>query len=267
MRSPRLGCLAAALGLLGAAPRPIDGVFALQAAAVRTHGHLQATRAGSDPLTLGLDIWLTQGSSPQALAAYDVEMTKRLHTVVVSDDFSTFAHIHPALGKDGHFRIVQRFPKAGLYHIYADAVPHGVGQQVFRFDLTVGGRRDAVRRLGSSQLVSHAGPYTVLLDRTTLDARGENRLTVHIREQGRAARDLRPYLGVPAHAVFINASDLTYVHAHPVALGDHAGTGGMSAMAGMPGMRGMDMTGAGGAAATPLPENAPSSPDMLLHVA
>ncbi|MBD5636030.1 MAG: hypothetical protein IAI49_16295, partial [Candidatus Eremiobacteraeota bacterium] len=33
------------------------------------------------------------------------------------------------------------------------------------------------------------------------------------------------------------------------------------------GMPGMDMTGAGGAAATPLPENAPSSPDMLLHVA
>ncbi len=44
------------------------------------------------------------------------------------------------------------------------------------------------------------------------------RLVVHILEGGSPAADLHPYLGALAHAVFLNAGNLSYVHAHPMPL-------------------------------------------------
>ena len=41
---------------------------------------------------------------------------------------------------------------------------------------------------------------------------------MRILKNGRPAHDLTPYLGVPAHAVFVAAKDLAYVHAHATAL-------------------------------------------------
>jgi len=219
MRLRALACLVTALALLGAAPRPYGGTFALQTATASARAHLLATAAAGDPLEVALDIWLTPRTSDAPLTAYDVDMTKLLHTIIVSDDFATFLHVHPVLGRDGHFRIEQRFPKRGLYHIYADGVPHGLGQQVFRFDLPVAAGGPAPeRKLDATGAVVNAGPYTVSLDRTTLDTNGLTMLTVHVREGGKPAANLHPYLGALAHAVFLDASDLTYVHVHPMNL-------------------------------------------------
>ena len=43
-------------------------------------------------------------------------------------------------------------------------------------------------------------------------------LNVNILKDGKPATDLHPYLGVPAHAVFLDAKDLSYVHTHPMAM-------------------------------------------------
>jgi len=67
-------------------------------------------------------------------------------------------------------------------------------------------------------------------------------LTVHILENGLPAQDLHPYLGAPAHAVFLNGTDLSYVHVHPMPTGStHPMPMGLS-------------------------KEAHSSPDMMLHV-
>jgi hypothetical protein len=277
MRYRALACLLAVVALLGtadappgSAQTPLSGAFALQSGVAKTHGFLAATPAGGGGLRLDLDIWMTGGASGAPLTAYDVAMTKRLHTIIVSDDFTTFLHVHPTLGADGHFRIRQRFPKAGLYHVYADGEPHGFGQQVFRFDLEVGaaaGAASAERALAPSGAVAAAGPYAVRLDRTTLAANGTTLLAVHVREGGRPARDLHPYLGALAHAVFLNARDLTYVHVHPMRFDAANGMGAMPGMKmdAMPGMKMDAMPGMDEAA--PLAPGAISSPDMLLHVA
>ena len=70
-------------------------------------------------------------------------------------------------------------------------------------------------------------------------------IDVEISKDGKTAMDLHPHLGVPAHAVFLNAADLSYVHVHPVA---------MDAM--------MDMS-------KPMPsmaEDGPSPGQLMLHV-
>jgi len=73
-----------------------------------------------------------------------------------------------------------------------------------------------------------------------------------------------PFLGVAAHAVFIGATDLTYVHAHAApATAPVAGGTGAAMKHDMTGMAGMDMPGMGGA---PMRPGTRVSPDLTLHV-
>jgi hypothetical protein len=125
---------------------------------------------------------------------------------------------------------------------------------VFRFELPVAGGAAAPSRvLTTTGRIVATGPYTVTLSATSVAAGRGSNLVVHILRDGKPARDLHPYLGALAHAVFLNGGDLTYVHVHPVALGA-APMSGMT-MGGMPGME-----------TAALPDDAPSRPDMLLQV-
>jgi hypothetical protein len=88
------------------------------------------------------------------------------------------------------------------------------------------------------------GPYEIDLSTVRLRAGSTTMIDVEILKDGKPATDLHPYLGVPAHAVFLNAQDLTYVHVHPM------------------GMDQMDMS----VEPPPMPENAASPAEMMLHV-
>ncbi|MGC1335303.1 MAG: hypothetical protein WA812_07975 [Candidatus Cybelea sp.] len=241
------------LPALTAANPAIRGTFALQGQSPKAEGYLTAGELSSDPLNRRLDTWMTPLGSGVAIRTYDVDMTKLLHMIIVSDDFRTFLHVHPVLGPSGHFLLNQRFPDQGLYHIYIDARPTGFGQQVFRFDLGLGGAAArASRDLGERGTTTRAGPYFVSISTDTLAIGSESHLVIHILKDGKPASDLHPYLGALAHAVFLNAGDLSYVHAHPLPLsasGEKSGPTG-TAM----GMK-------------PLPDSASSSPNMRLHVA
>ena len=72
----------------------------------------------------------------------------------------------------------------------------------------------AARDLSERSTTSVVDGYTVTLSSLELKAGGESMLDVHILRGGKPASDLHPYLGALAHAVFIDASDLTYVHVH-----------------------------------------------------
>jgi len=222
----------------------LHGHFSLQGGIPRTEAHLIVSPAGHDPLSKHLQLWMTGPGSIEPIHRYDVEMTKQLHLIVVSSDFSIFLHVHPQLGPDGRFSLDQQFPQAGLYYLYADGEPASFDHQVFRFDVGVGEYASPlVRSLHPTGNAVTVGPYLVQLDKTTLHANGMDMLTVHILKDGRPAPDLHPYLGALAHAVFLNSGDLSYVHAHPMALG----TAHMMPMS--------------------LSENtSTSSPDMMLHV-
>ncbi|HXF35239.1 MAG TPA: hypothetical protein VN603_11770 [Candidatus Acidoferrales bacterium] len=253
-RTPRIFVAAAlTLGVLGATSSALKGTFALQTGAAKTQAFMRAEAAGSDPLVRRIDMWMTPGNGSRPIRAYSVDMTQLLHVIIVSDDFKIFLHVHPMLGADGHFRITQHFPAASLYHVYADGEPQGAGQQVFRFDLPVGAGASRRRLLDATGRTVAAGPYSVSIGATTLRAGRETALAVHVRRGGKPASDLHPYLGVPAHAVFLGGGDLTYVHVHPMP------AGAIPDMPDMPGMENMDMK--------PLPDSATSAPDMLLHVA
>jgi hypothetical protein len=236
------------LAVAAASVEMVPGVFALQGGTATTKGYLSARQIGSDPLARHIDTWLTPLDSAVPIRQYDVDMTKKLHMIVVSDDFRTFLHIHPALQPDGHFILDQTLPAAALYHVYADSTPAGHTKQVFRFDVDAGGAPPAAARdLSERALARAVGPYVVRLVTGVLRAGTENYVAIHVTERGAPARNLHPYLGALAHAVFLDAADLSYVHAHPMPMGAKEP------------MNPEQMR--------PLPSSAISAPDMMLHVA
>src|SRR5262249_878411 len=107
---------------------PLMGKYSLQGGSPQTEGHLRAN-AGKNPLLQHLDIWMTSPPSQQPIRTYAVEMTKKLHVVIVSSDFSQFIHVHPDLNQSGHFAIDQQFPAPGLYYVYVDGEPNNLDHQ------------------------------------------------------------------------------------------------------------------------------------------
>jgi len=226
----------------------LHGTFALQGDSAKTDGYLKVTPVGSDPLQQHLDFWMTLPKSTQPIRKYQVEMTKKLHVVIVSNDFRTFIHIHPELRPNGHLVIDQKFPAAGMYQIYADGEPNDLNHQVFRFEVPIGTSTNmSARKLPASGMGVQVGPYEVDLSTVRIRAGQMEMIDVEILKDGKPAKDLHPYLGVPAHAVFLNAKDLSYVHVHPMA---------MDAMS-------MDMS----KPVQEMPDTASSSGEMMLHVA
>jgi hypothetical protein len=227
----------------------LRGTFALQGDSAKTDSYLKLTPIGGDPLNEHLDFWMTAPKSAQPIKRYRVEMTKKLHMVVVSNDFHTFLHIHPELRPDGHLLINQRFPANGVYQIYADGEPNDLNHQVFRFEVPIGKPGPLTPRvLPSSGMGVQVGPYEVDLSTVRVHAGRMEMIDVEILKDGKPAKDLHPYLGVPAHAVFLNSKDLSYVHVHPMAM-----DAGMN----------MDMS----KPMPDMPDTGPSSGEMMLHVA
>lgn len=235
-----------------AGAQPVRGIFALQGGTADAMGYLLAPQIGDDPLYRRLNVWMTPRGSDVTIRSYRVDMTKLLHMIIVTDDFRIFLHVHPVPQPDGHFLLDQRLPGHALYLIYADAEPQGIGHTVFRFDLNLDGPRSLPRDLSERGTTSRAGPYVVRISTDALSARPQTRLVVHILEGNVPATDLHPYLGALAHAVFLNAGDLSYAHVHPMPLSAESPPSNSSRSR--------------AAAMKPLPASAISSPDMQLHV-
>ncbi len=228
----------------------LKGESSLQGSPVQTEGFLKATPSAGKPLEQHLDIWMTLPKSVAPIRQFQTEMTKKAHVIIVSDDFKTFLHVHPTLSATGHFLITQPFPAPGTYLVYADALPNNLNHQVFRFKLDVGqASPSATRNLPATGKGVQIGPYEVDLSTVRIHSGQTEMIDVQVLENGKPAKDLHPYLGAPAHAVFLNAKNLSYVHVHPMGA-DMMGTQ-------------MDMS----KPMPDLPDTASVSSDMMLHIA
>ncbi len=258
----------------------LSGIYALPDGQPKVAATLTATpKAGGPSGTRILEVGMTKLDNGRPITHYQTELSKQLHLIAVSGDFRTFLHDHSERPDvTGRFRVPMTFPHGGLWHVYADAVPAGLGQQVMRFDLDLGGESSRPQaQPDPTGLEAADGRYGVRFDAMDLRGGQNAELNLHILRDGQPAPDVTPYLGVAAHAVFISTADLTYVHAHasPAAAPAAAGMGmamqhNMQAIAetDMPGMAHAGgghggMLGMGGALmrlGTKVP------PDLTLHI-
>jgi hypothetical protein len=214
-------CLAFWIGAATAATT-VEGVFAQIGGQQQVAGELVATAAG-EPSDLKLDISFHRVAEKNALKRYDIELNRQMHVFAISDDLGVFLHHHVAHVIDGHGQVRMSFPAPGLYHIFVDAAPKTIGQQVLRFDLMVGEADPLISRpLGSPETSVKDGLYTIAFDQLELKAGEAGSLTLHIAEHGKPAQDLHDYLGVAAQAILVGAESMDYVHLHTIPLADMA---------------------------------------------
>ncbi len=203
---------------------PVTGSFALLGGTPKVTAQMRVRQTGGKT---SLDVYQLEGDSKTPVVKYDLDMTKLMHMIVITDDFSTFMHVHPAFNaRTGHFTIALPLNPSREYIVYADTDPAGDGQQVFRFlipaqhttAVTVPAGQptnEPIAATTPSPQTLTAGPYTVQMH-TAFPAASMQMLPLTIQRNGKPATDLHTYLGAAAHAVFINTADLSYVHVHPM---------------------------------------------------
>ncbi|MBF0557379.1 MAG: hypothetical protein HQL08_01220 [Nitrospirae bacterium] len=191
---------------------------------------------GARPLVAGQPADISfEIKDKQGKAAEDLTITheRLLHVIIVSEDFSSFAHIHPEdlgpitdkMKKDARFLVQYTFPRAGRYLVAVDTAFRGdyVSKQ---FHVTVEGEPKAGVATSDFSRKKSFGEYVVSLKTEPGEIRaGENcRLLYEITRNGEPVRDLGRYLGVPMHLAVVKTDLDRFVHAHgdvPGAAHDH----------------------------------------------
>lgn len=220
MTSALLAVLASVLmPFAGALPRSMSvqvGQWALHGARPQIISKLTSV---SSTEGTALDIVQLSRSSGALITNYELGQTRYMHLIVVRADFREFMHLHPLLS-GGHFKTPVALSAGHRYYAFADSVPSGIGQAVFRFTLQAGWPPTMQKtKVAASLPTVAAGPYVVRLARTIVPAGRPFTLSASITRNGRFASDLQPYLGAAAHVVLIDTSDLTYLHVHPMTTG------------------------------------------------
>ncbi|AEV74262.1 hypothetical protein MycrhN_3744 [Mycolicibacterium rhodesiae NBB3] len=201
------------------------------AAAEELPGGLQATQDGftlalADPIaTAGSDVPLRfRILSPTGVPVqrYVETHEKQLHLIVVRNDLAVFQHVHPVLDPEGTWNVPLDLTRAGDYRVFADFMPSGGPALTLGANLHVAGKYDPKPLPPASQSAEVDG-FTVTL-RGTPKANEASMLTLSVTRGGKPVEDLQPYLGAYGHLVAVRASDLAYLHVHPMGAPDDGGT-------------------------------------------
>jgi hypothetical protein len=142
----------------------------------------------------------------------------------VSEDLSSFSHLHPIEQTDGSYILTDTFPHGGNYILYADYMPVGTAKQVTMQSLKVTGREIKKTVYENQVLQSKTNGYTVEIKPadTAIASNKEVILTATVNDakgQQLTPDQLENYLGEKAHMVIIGISNKKYLHVHPMVMG------------------------------------------------
>ncbi len=147
-----------------------------------------------------------------------------MHLIVVSRDLGWFEHVHPLpAGRPGEYAVELTFPAAGTYLLFDEFVRASGQDVVQRDELVVGAPGGGPATLAEDRAPKVIGHTRVALRAAELRAGQTAQFSFRLEhaETGEAVRDLKAYLGAPAHAVILSADGQTFQHTH----GEQVGTG------------------------------------------
>ena len=148
------------------------------------------------------------------VSAYRDRHERPLHLILVSRDLAVFRHVHPSLGRDGLWQVRLDPLPAGPYRAFADFAPVDGPELTLGHEVTVTGE-PTTRPLPTASSTAVVDGYQVELTGTP-KAGGDGMVGLTVRRDGRPVADLEPYLGALGHLVALRASDLAYLHVHPL---------------------------------------------------
>lgn len=152
--------------------------------------------------------------SGASVTRYVENHDKLLHLIVVRNDLADFQHVHPELDATGTWRVPVNLSRAGDYRVFADFTADGGPALTLGANLHVGGQYDP-QPLPAVSASAVVDGYTVTLNGAP-KVDESSMLTMTVSRDGRPVTDLQPYLGAYGHLVALRASDLAYLHVHPM---------------------------------------------------
>jgi hypothetical protein len=153
------------------------------------------------------------GPGGKAVTDYRRLHERDLHLIVVRRDLATFSHLHPAREADGTWQVELTLPSPGPYRAFADLAPRDGPEMTLTVDLTAPGPW-VEQELPAPSRTARAGRYQVELT-GELTAGVNSEIAFSVSRNGRGV-ELEPYLGAQGHLVALRASDLAYLHVHPL---------------------------------------------------
>ncbi len=139
---------------------------------------------------------------------------KKLHFIVVSDDFKEYLHLHPEF-KDGTWSTPVTLKENTSYQAYVDISPNEETPQVLRVPLKVGSPTTVTKISQNNSEVTVGNITTSIKTGGAISANHENGVVFNVKQGG---KDIVPqqYLGALGHVIAISHSDPNnFVHAHP----------------------------------------------------
>jgi hypothetical protein len=153
---------------------------------------------------------------------FELVHDKLMHLIIVGEDLSYFAHIHPTLaGIDGNFTINHVFPESGTYKLWVDFKPKGGKQTLVTFLADVKGLPihrpivlvyDGVDNKESSDRDYRIG---LKLPQEKIIAKGDTDMFTISDASGNPVTDLEPLMGAGGHSVIISSDTQEFLHVHP----------------------------------------------------
>jgi uncharacterized membrane protein len=145
-----------------------------------------------------------------------------MHVSIVSDDLEFFDHVHPIPNSNGTLSLTYTFPAAGRYIVFAEFMPAGQRDQIFRFPVTVG---DPPPRTNELLIPTPAATIPIATDPAmtaeltteprTLTAGTHAMLIFRLTDHGQPVVDLRPYMAAMGHCAIVSQDTRCFLHCHP----------------------------------------------------
>jgi hypothetical protein len=176
---------------------------------------------------------VTEQKSGDPIREFELLHDKLMHLIIVGQDLSYFAHIHPTFENNGEsFTIVHTFPESGRYKLWIDFKPKGGNQTLVAFRINVTGHP-----IHKPVTLRHDRKYTKeSLDRKyqislklpeKLAAHNDADIVFSISDvEGKPITDLEPLMGAGGHSVIISSDIREFLHVHPTEEVDHSWKGG-----------------------------------------
>ena len=187
---------------------------------VADHGSPAAIQSAPAPLRSGAAVqrrFRMADGFEAPVTEYLVSHEKQLHLIVVRRDLADYQHVHPVLDDSGTWSVPLNLTEPGDYRVFADFVPADGRAVTLGADMTVAGRYTPQPLPAPSGTATVDG-YTVTLAGVARAGR-PSELTLSVSRDGKPVTDLQPYLGAYGHLVAVRASDLGYLHVHPMSDG------------------------------------------------
>ncbi len=151
-----------------------------------------------------------------------VEMTiiheRVLHSIVISEDFSVFSHIHPedfgsVSPKDKDYKLEYVFPKAGRYLIAFDFTIKGQAHSR-QYYVDVLGAPKMGKSVDDMSRDKEFSGYYVKLSSPYLQAGKMSNLKYTVEKDGKPVTDMAPYLAAAMHLAIVKEDLSKFIHAH-----------------------------------------------------